>query len=136
LELRFLPEFNIAAVFSLGRRVRPFNITLFILGGGGWIELSARYFPLSSKLELDCDIGLEASAALNIALGPISGSVGVAIGATFLVQVRLGESGGNDVKFSVRLRIWGQVSLLGIVSVGIYLTLEIAYSNGCLAATG
>jgi len=136
LELRFLPEFNLAAAFALGRRERPFNITIFILGGGGWIELSARYFPFSGRMELDCDIGLEASASLDIALGPISGSVGIALGATFLVQVRLGERGGSGIKFSVRLRIWGEVSLLGIVSAGIYLMLEISYANHCLTATG
>src|SRR5262249_1292331 len=70
-ELQFLPEFVIGTRFFLGQRTKPFVTTIFILGGGGWIDVAVMYHPSRSAFYYDVEIGLALSASLEISLAGI-----------------------------------------------------------------
>lgn len=109
---------------SLGRQTAPFDLTIFVLGGAGWMESYLRYS--GGTITGVINIGIAASASLAIALGPISGSVSIYFGlfATLLI----GKGGGFQL--GIMLLIDGRVNLLGIVDADISLLLEAEYSSG------
>jgi len=136
LRLDALDDFSISVEFSLGRRQAPFTLTIFILGGSGYIETSLTYSPLRKTLKCHVDIGIMASASLAIALGPIRGGVFVYFGLTAAFD----SGGGPDqsLTLGVMLLIRGDVCLLGIVRVSLSLLLEAQYdgSTGVLRGHG
>ena len=52
-------------------RLRPFLITTFMLGGGGFPEVRSQYIPTRQFI---CNVGvaITASATLSVALGPVT----------------------------------------------------------------
>jgi hypothetical protein len=76
-------------------------------------------------------MALDASAALSIALGPISGAVHVNLGMRFAFN-----SGKGDLSLGIFLLIGGEVSILGIVSASILLRLDATYENGSFTCRG
>ena len=141
LGLDALDDFKIALTFAIGRRDAPFNVTIFVLGGSGFIETRVLYVPFlrsnaGSSLQCRVDIGLMVSASLAIALGPIRGSVAIFLGVTASLDI-----GGTDARgfaIGVLLLIRGDVSLLGIVTASIVLSLEATYdtTSGLLRGRG
>ncbi len=132
LELHFAPRFMIAMELSLARRQQPFALTIFILGGGGFIEARARYDPSTGKAEgEEVYMALTASAGLSIALGPIKGGVFVYFGVTGqYVQ------GGSGLDLGIMLMVRGYVSVLSIASASVALTLRAYYQGGSLVGEG
>ena len=126
--------FSIALGFSLGRCETPFTLTIFVLGGAGAIDVQARYAPSSQQLLCVVSITLAANTSLSVALGPIRGGVYV----YFRVIVDFNYRPGSSSTFSmgIMLLMRGQVSVLGIVSACISLTLRAEYSNGKLLGRG
>ncbi len=137
-QLNVIPEFSVGISFYIGTRKKPFTIALFILGGTGWCELGVTYYPTSQRLVLNVDAGIGLSASLQIALGPISGQAGISLAFTLNIQKTIigAQGSGGDVAAGLRLHIWGELSVLSIISAGIYLDFSATYSNGCLTATG
>jgi hypothetical protein len=109
---------------NLGRQTAPFDLTIFILGGAGWMESYLRYN--GGKITGTIDIGIAASASLAISLGPIDGSVCIYFGLFATLQI--GNGGGFQL--GIMLLIDGRVNLLGIVDADISLLLEAEYSSG------
>jgi hypothetical protein len=127
--LELAGEFALALNFALASRKAPFTLTIFILGGSGFIESSLRYVP-SRPHALTCrvDVGLMASASLSIAIGPIRGGVYIYFGVTASLQL-----GGDDPRgfaIGIIILIRGVVSLLGIVDASLSLLLEATYDTG------
>jgi hypothetical protein len=134
--LSWANDFEIYAGFGLASPNAPFNISVFILGGGGHLVASARYRPFSSsgsQSSLTCtvDMALDASAALAIALGPIKGSVHINLGFRFTFN-----SGQGDLSLGIFLLIGGEVSILSIISASVLLRLEATYQNGAFNCHG
>ena len=67
--------FAIGTKFFLGTKRAPFTITVFILGGAGWVDVAFRYLPSTGRFDSQVTIAIMASAALAIAFGPIKGGV-------------------------------------------------------------
>ena len=117
--------FYVTVGANLGRQVAPFDLTIFILGGGGWFETDVTY-RFGKPLTGSVSVGMAASAALEISLGPISGSVAIYFG--IFANLQIGNGGG--LQLGVMILVTGQVSLLGIIDVNIALLLEAEYNSG------
>ena len=130
--IEWAPTFAINAGFSLGRRDAPFNISIFVLGGGGYFEAITRYVP-GKSLSCSVDISLAASASLAISLGPISGGVSIFLGTEIHFE---SGGGGSDLRVGIYILITGQISVLGIVSAYVGLRLEATYGGGQFIGRG
>jgi hypothetical protein len=128
--LTWAPDFQIYAGFGLASPNAPFNLAIYILGGGGHLQATANYTP-GKTLSCVLDMALDASAALSISLGPISGSVHINLGMRFLFN-----SGHGDLSFGIFLLIGGEVSVLSIISANILLRLDATYENGSFTCRG
>lgn len=133
LALRFSGgDFNIGVTASLGRRDAPFTLTIFVLGGGGYLELGSRYHPSTGRVTATADLAIAASASLAIALGPIRGGVAVYVGVT--AQYDSARGGGLVVGLMFMVR--GHVSVLSIASATVTLRLDGQYQGGVLVGRG
>ena len=128
--LSWANDFNLYAGFGLASPNAPFNLSIFILGGGGHLVATALYHP-GGSLTCQVDMALDASAALAISLGPISGSVHMNLGMRFIFN-----SGQGDLSLGIFLLIGGEVSILSIVSAQVMLKLEATYSGGVFTCRG
>ncbi len=128
--LSWANDFNLYAGFGLASPNAPFNLSVFILGGGGHLVATARYHP-GGSLSCQVDMALDASAALAISLGPISGSVHINLGMRFIFN-----SGQGDLSLGIFLLIGGEVSILSIVSAQVMLKLEATYAGGVFTCRG
>lgn len=122
--------FELYSGFGLASPNAPFNISVFILGGGGHLVASSYYSP-GKLLTCKIDMALDASASLTIALGPIRGSVHVNLGMRFVFN-----SGQGDLSLGIFLIIGGEVSILSIISANILLRLDANYQNGAFTCRG
>lgn len=134
----FGDAFTISLSFQLARKEAPFTITVFILGGGGYVDLTTTYAPAKQRLASAIEVGITAGASLAIALGPIHGGVYVFFGVTarFAVDTRPASPRDRGLTFGALIIIGGEVSVLGIVSASITLLLEVLYSAGRLTGHG
>lgn len=134
--LDFSDGFKISVGFSLGRKETPFAVTIFILGGGGYMEVTVNYTPATRKIDCEVDIGIVVSASVAIALGPIKGGVYVYFGITARYVLRPGDPENSGLTVGVLYLIRGQVSILGLVSASVSLMLEATYRNKKLTGRG
>lgn len=132
MALRYSNDFSIGVTAGLARRDAPFTLTIFILGGAGYLELGSRYVPATGKVYATADMAIAVSASLAIALGPIRGGVAVYIGVTANYDSQRGGGLVVGLMFMVR----GHVSVLSIASATITLRLDGQYQNGAMVGTG
>jgi hypothetical protein len=133
--LNVAKSFQITTQLSVARKQAPFTLTIFVLGGAGWLEMGVRYVPTTGSFDTFVSIGIMASASLAIALGPIRGGVYVYFGIT--VDYAGSNTQASHLTVGVLLLFVGEVSLLGIISVGLRLGLEAQYtSDGGLKGRG
>ena len=130
------PEFVLSDRFSLSRPERPFIFSLFILGGTGFIQIETEYRPFDAELTVMVDAAAGASALLGISAGPFSGQVFITLSAVLSYRKMVGQPGGG-LAISALLVIAGNVDVMGIATVGMYVTLRLAYrDNGQIDADG
>ena len=122
--------FELMAGLGVGRRSAPFTLTVFVLGGAGWVEAAVRYNISKRQMSAQVSIALFASAGIGISLGPISGGIYAYFGVT--AEFRSGES----LTLGIMLLFTGSVSLLGLVRVSLTLMLQAEYGNGQLVGRG
>ena len=130
-ELRLNPtnfDFALGVFFGLGRRAAPFNISFFILGGSGFLEVTTLYSPRSGKISVAVALSIAVSASLAFALGPIKGMVYVGVGITADFYAESGAPA--TLAIGAQLLILGQVDCAGLISVTISLLLTIQYVMG------
>jgi hypothetical protein len=124
--------FSIGLAFNLAFPDRPFALTIFILGGGGYLTAESKYFPTTGAIETEVRMAITASASLAIALSVISGGVFVYFGIT--TRYTVGQGG---LYVGILFLIIGRVSVLGIVSASVRLSLEAEYTpDGGLLGRG
>ena len=131
LELPFIegkPLFD----FSFSSREHPFNLTVAFLGGGGFFHLQID--TLGIKM---LEAALEFGASASIDLGVASGGVHIMAGIYFSMQRRTID--GKDVDAATLegyLRMGGELSVLGLISVSLEFYLCFAYETAKNAAYG
>ena len=131
IELPFLdgrPLFD----FTFSSREHPFNLTVAFLGGGGFFHLQID----TEGIKL-LEAALEFGASASIDLGVASGSVHIMAGIYFSMQRR--EIDGVEVDASTLegyLRMGGELSVLGLISVSLEFYLSFRYESAKNAAYG
>lgn len=120
--------FVVGTKFFIGSKRAPFTITVFILGGAGWIDVGFRYFPATGVFTTSVSIAIMASAGLAIAFGPIKGGVFAYFGIN--VNYESSSTGQSNLTIGLLLLFRGEVSLLGFLSVCLSVALEALYSPG------
>ncbi len=121
LELPFLngkPLFD----FGISAREHPFCLTVAFLGGGGFFHLQVD----TDGVRL-LEAALEFGAAVSVNLGVASGGVHVMAGIYFA----MGKKEGKDFSIlSGYLRMGGELSVLGLISVSLEFVLSFGYEDG------
>lgn len=124
--------FSIGLAFNLAFPDRPFALTIFVLGGGGYLTAESKYFPATGAVETEVRMAITASASLAITLRVISGGVFVYFGITSRYTV-----GQGGLYVGILFLIVGRVSVLGIVTASVRLSLEAEYTpDGGLLGRG
>jgi len=123
-----ISPFQLGISLALAKPERPFTLSIFILGGAGYVTLDLGYTPGTGAISARLSIGIFASASLAISLGPISGGVYAYFGITvaYLAQTR----SAPDLQVAISLMFIGQVTLLGFISVSLMLSLSAQYRSG------
>jgi hypothetical protein len=118
--------------FSFSSREHPFNLTVMIFGGGGFFHLQID--TLGVKM---LEAALEFGASASIDLGVASGGVHIMAGIYFSMQRK--TINGQDVDAATLagyLRMGGELSVLGLISVSLEFYLVFAYEVAKNAAYG
>jgi hypothetical protein len=118
--------------FGFSSRERPFNLTVAFLGGGGFFHLQ-----IDTKGVKLLEAALEFGASASIDLGVASGGVHIMAGIYFSIQRRTID--GNEVDAATLagyLRLGGELSVLGLISVSLEFYLVFAYEVEKKAAYG
>jgi hypothetical protein len=131
IELPFLdgkPTFD----FSFSTREHPFCLTVMFFGGGGFFHLQ-----IDTKGIKLLEAALEFGASASIDLGVASGGVHIMAGIYFSIERR--EIAGEEVDAATLagyLRLGGELSVLGLISVSLEFYLEFRYEFAKNAAYG
>lgn len=110
--------------FALSSREDPFRLTVFGIGGGGYVRAG---FGVDGLRELE--LSLMASASVGLDLGPISASIGCDVGLCILITI---DDADVTATFYGFFRMYGEVDA-GIASASIELYMELGYrtSGNC-----
>lgn len=128
-------DFALGVALNFSQKEAPFTLTIFILGGGGWLDTRLTYYAISNRLLGDITIGITASASLAIALGPIKGSISITFG--IYADFHIDTQGGSSFAITLMLLLKGEAVVLSMISVSISLLLEAQYSSdGSLVGRG
>ena len=116
--------------FNFCQRESPFNLTVSFLGGGGFFALG-----LGTEGIREIEAALEFGAGVSIDLGVASGGVEIKAGVYFhWLQV----SDTKTVELTGYVRIHGELSIIGIISVSLTFNLSLSYlkENGASTVWG
>lgn len=108
--------------FFFCTREEPFILTVMMVGGGGFVNLK-----LSPKGIMLLEAALEARAQLAVDFGVASGSISIAVGVYFRLEVDVGPPEKQAGELTGYLRFQGKVDVLGLISASITLLLEMTY---------
>jgi hypothetical protein len=125
-------RFKLTTGFNLATQDRPFGLTIFVLGGSGYITAWTDYVPSAGSPSCGVAMGIMASASLAISLGPISGGVYVYFG----VHAAFDSRSGSGLTIGIVFLIRGEVNVLGIISASVALLLQANYESGQLVGRG
>lgn len=114
--------------FGFAERHHPFVLTIGIFGGGGFFHLQVGADGIKQV-----EAALEFGGNFALDLGVASGSVHVMAGIYFAMQT---NAGMTAVTLSGYLRLGGEVSVLGLISVSVEFYLSFTYDSGTDKATG
>jgi len=118
-------SFAVRLMFSLAEQTTPFTLSVFVLGGGGWLNADCIYYPLLGRLDSDITISFGATARLAVDLVIVSGSVELYFG----LAAEFHSGGGTSFSLAIIFVMDGSVSVLGILSIDLNLTLEVVYDG-------
>jgi hypothetical protein len=106
--------------FAFATRENPFNLTVSLLGGGGFFGLE-----LTPKGVRMLEAALEAGARISVDFGVASGSISAMIGIYFRIEKLSDDK--NQILLTGYFKVHGQVDVLGLITASITLTLELTY---------
>jgi hypothetical protein len=134
VQLRVLPEFSVTVHAALGAPSSPFTITIFILGGSGWVQCWGRYAPLSGLMSCHVSVAIGVSATLAFNFGPISGIVQLLIAFNAALDTKPGQSA--IVAISQIMIVRGQVDVAGLITAALMVMLEMRITDGTVIGLG
>jgi hypothetical protein len=109
--------------FFFCTREEPFVLTVMMIGGGGFVNLELT--PKGMKL---LEASFEARAQLALDFGIASGSISLAVGIYFRLEVKYAPDEQQTGELTGYVRFNGQLSVLGgLISASITLLLELTY---------
>ncbi|HKP05021.1 MAG TPA: hypothetical protein VJU77_16840 [Chthoniobacterales bacterium] len=120
-------SFRVGVGFYVGKKLAPFNLTVFILGGGGHVDGAIYYEPSAGGLTVDFSISVHASVAFTIALGWMSGSVSIMLG--FEAEYHKQPQQNAAFNISVFILFTGYVDILSLITVHLQLLLQATYRS-------
>ena len=106
--------------FNFSERAQPFSLTVSMLGGGGFFAIA-----ISSRGVTEIEAALEFGAAVAINLGVASGGVEVKAGIYFHWLEPVPDKG--SVELTGYVRLYGELSLLGLISASLTFNLQISF---------
>ncbi len=106
--------------FSFSSREQPFSLTVSLLGGGGFLAVG-----VSARGVTEIEAALEFGAAISLDLGVASGSVEVKAGIYFHWLEVIPDKG--SVELAGYVRIHGELTVIGIISVSLTFNLQLGY---------
>ncbi|MEM1313801.1 MAG: hypothetical protein AAGI51_04550, partial [Pseudomonadota bacterium] len=105
--------------FNFAEREDPFNLTISLLGGGGFFAL-----VVQSTGVRELEAALEFGAAIAFDIGVASGGVYVKAGIYFHW---LNDGGGETVELTGYVELGGELSVLGLIRVSVTFHLSLGY---------
>jgi hypothetical protein len=135
LDFLFAGRFTIRSAFWLSRPNRPFNLSVLFLGGGGWVGVESTYSP-PSDIEVRVSIGIAAGATAALNLGVATGIVQflISLSADFYKSALGGQVDGP--RLTLGLLTFGELRVLGLISVYIGIGYEVSYNSTDGSLTG
>ncbi len=133
-DILVVPTFEVRTGVWLSKPERPFGLAILFLGGGGWFGVDVSYRP-PSWWRTRVSIGISAGAFLAVNLGVASGSVGIlfTLGLDFYQEP---DAAGGGMTVTVGLVMWGELSIMGIASAYLRVTLSVTYGRGEMIGRG
>ena len=127
MQVRAIPEFSITIHAAIGSIETPFTITIFILGGTGWIQTYGHYVPRTGELSVSVSLAIGASAMLGFSFGPINGTVQIVVA----IKAQLISSNKSKDSLSISLMIIcsGQVDVAGLITASLLLVMELRFED-------
>lgn len=121
-----------SARFNFAERHSPFNITVSLFGGGGFVAV---VIDTSGMKEIEAS--LEFGAKIEIDLGVASGGVYVKGGFYFHLEQETGQGGElvQSIYFEGFVEMGGHLSIIGLISVSLTFHLALAYEKDGVAKT-
>jgi hypothetical protein len=110
----------VSVKFNFSTREHPFSVTVALLGGGGFFAMG-----VSARGVNEIEAALEFGAALVIDLGVASGGVEIKAGVYFHWLEVVPDHG--SVELAGYVRIYGEMTVLAIVSVSLTFNLQLGY---------
>lgn len=127
--------FEVRTGMWLSRPERPFGMAVLFLGGGGWFGVDVRYKP-PKEFETLVSVGLAAGAFVALNFGVARGSAGVLLTVGLDFYRNWLQSGSQDLAITIGILVWGEFSILGIVSAYLRVILRVEYRNGEMTGYG
>ncbi len=133
-----LPEFQLLCDVSVGSRMAPFTLNVWILNGGGYLTQRLSYLPTSKPkplLTYVLDIGIAAGVGLGFSFGVVSGGVWLEIGCAVAITWTTAEGGGSTA-IRVFILARGNVDVAGLITANVALLLDVSYDGNLMLGTG
>jgi hypothetical protein len=120
-------DFALTLGFNLGTDKQPFNIAIFLLGGGGVFDIFVKYKPQSNYILCRMKLKVQASACFNVSWGPFKGNIQGAYQLDALIE--RGEGAIEDIPVTCTMRNFGTVDVGGIASIYIEQAFGVTYQK-------
>ena len=120
-------DFEVAAGLHLSSLEKPFNLTIYFFGGGGYFDVAFRYKPDSGKMWLDVAVAVNASAAIAFNIGWLKGAVTVYLG--FNGHLHREPDQHSTLSLTIHLIIDGTFELMSLVTIRLYVYLAMTYRS-------
>jgi hypothetical protein len=125
--LDIIPKFRIRTALMVGKPEWPFTLSVFILGGAGYLSTALTYIPADKDLAMDLTIGIFASASLAISFGFLSGGIYAYFGIE--VDFHTSTVSGSNLTIVLKIIFDGEVDVLGFITIGLTLGLSASYDS-------
>jgi hypothetical protein len=102
---------------AFASRAKPFNLSVLMFGGGGYVDVVIDKTGLR-RLEVALEFGASVAVNFVVAFGEVH-----AMGGVHLLKV------GDDISLSGYLRLGGSVSIFGLITVSVELTVTLGYRS-------
>jgi hypothetical protein len=117
--------------FEFCTRDKPFKMTIYIFGGGGFLGLGVG----TDGFEI-FEAALEFGVAASIDLGIASGSAKIVVGIYFKLEEKAGPPKHQETSLTGYFRAHGEVSVMGIISISLDVYLGLTYEFQTDKVTG